>query len=196
MYLTKLIKKKVGPADGANGKWNRISVSKFHDDKRIAKVICRPFRLMHVSLRFFPFDNWHSFCRTTAHWVLFCFFQKTFLWSFESRFTRTNMNKSTSNRPYASCFSPQRSTAGLRPCWHRHMGSLCRRRRGPRQKTRPCCSSSLRKVSLQRSRMQMSQRRTFAIPPSKRCVQQKPLRQFHHSTACTTQMRIKNTVWS
>lgn len=89
-------------------------------------------------------------------------FQKMFPWSFGILSTRTSMNKSTSNRPSPSCSCPRRSTAELRPCWPR--------RRGPRPITPPCCSSSSRKVSLQRSWMQTSPRRTSATSPSRRWV--------------------------
>lgn len=89
-------------------------------------------------------------------------FQKMFPWSFGILSTRTSMNKSTSNRPSPSCSCPRRSTAELRPCWPR--------RRGPRPITPPCCSSSSRKVSLPRSWMQTSPRRTSATSPSRRWV--------------------------
>ena len=85
-----------------------------------------------------------------------------FPWSFGTLSTRTSMNKSTSNRPSPSCSSPRRSTAEPRPCWPG--------RRGPRPITPPCCSSSSRKVSLQRSWMQTSPRRTSAASPSRRWV--------------------------
>lgn len=89
-------------------------------------------------------------------------FQKMSPWSFGILSTRTSMNKSTSNRPSPSCSCPRRSTAELRPCWPR--------RRGPRPITPPCCSSSSRKVSLPRSWMQTSPRRTSATSPSRRWV--------------------------
>lgn len=97
-------------------------------------------------------------------------FQKMFLWSCGSHFTRTSMNKSISNRQSPSCFSPRRLTVESRPCWPRPTRPLHQCQGGHWPTILHCCSFSSKKVVLQKCRTKMSLKRTSVLLLSRRWV--------------------------